>query len=169
MNCPDVIAPEYLTLARQMIAHKASEKVSTVYEIDIITKAGRRVRLEVSTRLIFRDGKAIGVQGIGRDLTERKRSEEALRESRAFFDSFMDNSPAVAFMKDSEGRYVYVNKPFERLFGRPLSFLRGRTSFDWLPPIIASDTHAHDLRILREGQPEEIVDTAPTEHATPHS
>jgi PAS domain S-box-containing protein len=84
MNVADVIAPEYLNLAREMIAHKASEKVSTVYEIDIITKDGRRVRLEVSTRLIFRDGKPVGVQGIGRDLTERKHSEEILRESQAF-------------------------------------------------------------------------------------
>jgi PAS domain S-box-containing protein len=84
MNVADVIAPEYLNLAREMIAHKASEKVSTVYEIDIITKDGRRVRLEVSTRLIFSEGRPVGVQGIARDLTERKNSEEILRESQAF-------------------------------------------------------------------------------------
>jgi PAS domain S-box-containing protein len=168
MNVADVIAPEYLTMAREMIAHKASERVSTVYEIDIISKAGRRVRLEVSTRLIFRDGKPIGVQGIGRDLTERKKSEEELRETQAFFNSFMDNSPAVAFMKDSEGRYVYVNKPFERLFGKSLSFLQGRTSFDWLPAEIAEQTHDHDLRILNSGLPEEIVESVPLENGTPH-
>jgi PAS domain S-box-containing protein len=84
MNIADVIAPEYLTLAREMMAQKASEGVSTVYEIDIIAKQGKRVRLEVSTRLIFSDGRPVGVQGIGRDLTERKNSEEALRESQAF-------------------------------------------------------------------------------------
>ena len=38
-------------------------------------------------------GNRIGVQGIGRDLTERKHSERALLESQAFFNSFMDNSP----------------------------------------------------------------------------
>jgi PAS domain S-box-containing protein len=168
MNVADVIAPEYLNLAREMIAHKESRNVSTVYEIDIISKEGRRVRLEVSTRLIFSDGKPIGVQGIGRDLTERKKSEEELRETQAFFNSFMDNSPAVAFMKDAEGRYVYVNKPFERLFGQKLSFLQGRQSFDWLPAGLAEETHLHDLKILRSGAPEEVIETVPTEDGTLH-
>src|SRR6185436_361624 len=54
-----------------------------VYEIDLISKQGRRVRLEVSTRLIFSDGKPVGVQGIARDLTERKQSEQVLRDSQA--------------------------------------------------------------------------------------
>jgi PAS domain S-box-containing protein len=166
MNVADVIAPEYLNLAREMIAHKASQKVSTVYEIDIISKQGRRIRLEVSTRLIFRDGRPVGVQGIARDLTERKHSEEALRESQAFFNSFMDNSPAVAFMKDDEGRYVYVNKPFEKVFGQKLSFLKGRTSFDWLPPISAADTHEDDLKVLEAGRPQECVESWPAGDGT---
>jgi PAS domain S-box-containing protein len=168
MNVSDVIAPEDLQFVRNMIAQKTTDKAPTVYEVDIITKAGQRVRLEVSTRLILRDGKPIGVQGIARDLTERKHSELALSESRAFFNSFMDNSPAVAFMKDAQGRYVYVNKPFERLFGKDLSFLRGKTSFDWLPSPLAYETHNHDLRVLNGGYPEEIFETVPTEDGTPH-
>ncbi len=168
MNVADVIAPEYLNLARAMIAQKASQKVSTVYEIDIISKQGRRIRLEVSTRLIYRDGRPVGVQGIARDLTERKHSEEALRESQAFFNSFMDNSPAVAFMKDAEGRYVYVNKPFEKVFGQKLSFLKGRTSFDWLPPISAADTHEDDLKVLEAGRPQESIESLPAGDGTTH-
>ncbi|HYK22912.1 MAG TPA: GAF domain-containing protein, partial [Pyrinomonadaceae bacterium] len=84
MNITDVIAPEYLEFAQKMMAQKTSDNAPTIYEIDIISKQGRRVRLEVSTRLVFRDGEAIGIQGIGRDLTERKHSEEALRQSQAF-------------------------------------------------------------------------------------
>ncbi|MFN2509837.1 MAG: PAS domain S-box protein [Pyrinomonadaceae bacterium] len=168
MNIADVVAPEDLGLARQAIANKASGKAATVYELDLITKDGRRVRLEVSTRVIQRSGKAVGIQGIARDLTERKLSEEALRESRAFFDSFMDNSPAIAFMKDEEGRYVYVNKPFEDLFGQKLRLLRGGTSFDWLPMETARKTHEHDLQVLSTGEPQEIVETVPTQDGEPH-
>src|SRR6185436_14121500 len=78
MNIVDVLAPEYVSIARQMIAEKTDDKVSTVYQLEIMAKDKRRVRLEVSTRLIYHDGKPIGVQGIGRDLSDRTRSEEAL-------------------------------------------------------------------------------------------
>lgn len=169
MNVADVLAPEYLSLVRQMMAEKAANNASTVYELEIITKEGHRVRLEVSSRVIYLEGKAKGIQGIGRDLTERKRSEEALRESQAFFNSFMDNSPAVASMKDDEGRYVYVNKPFEDLFGRKLDFLRGKTSFDWLPEDTARKIHDNDLQVLVTGEPQEIIETVPTEDGSEHS
>ncbi len=168
MNIADVIAPEYLKMALEMMNRKAIGNAPTVYELELITKSGRRVRLEVSSRVIYAEGKPAGVQGVARDLTEHKRSQEALRESQTFFHSFMDNSPAIAFMKDSEGRYVYVNKPFEGLFGPKLDFLRGKTSFDWLPPATALQTHEHDLSVLVTGNSQEIVETVPTQDGSPH-
>jgi PAS domain S-box-containing protein len=168
MNIADVIAPEYIDLARQMITQKTSNKTPTIYEIELIAKDRRRIRIEVSSRIIFENGKPVGVQGVARDLTEHKRSQEALRESQTFFHRFMDNSPSIAFMKDEEGRYVYVNKPFEALFGQKLEFLRGKTSFDWLPPVTAQNTHDHDLSVLTSGEPQEILETVPTQDGTPH-
>ncbi len=80
MNIVNVLAPEFVPVAQQMIARKTDDKAPTVYELEIITKGDCRVRLEVSTRLIYLDGKPVGVQGVGRDLTERKRTEEALAQ-----------------------------------------------------------------------------------------
>src|SRR6266566_1153431 len=80
MNIIDVLAPEYLSIVRQMLAQKKDEDAATIYELEIVAKNRRRVRLEVSTRLIYQDGKPVGVQGVGRDLTERKRSEEVLAQ-----------------------------------------------------------------------------------------
>jgi signal transduction histidine kinase len=47
--------------------------------LDILTKDGRRIPLELNTRMIYQEGKPVGVQGIARDITERKQGEEALR------------------------------------------------------------------------------------------
>lgn len=80
MNIADVLAPEYVVTAQQMLAQKTTDQAATVYELEIITKESRRVRLEVSTRLIYHDGQPVGVQGVARDLTDRKRSEEAIAQ-----------------------------------------------------------------------------------------
>ncbi|HKR21227.1 MAG TPA: PAS domain S-box protein, partial [Pyrinomonadaceae bacterium] len=84
MNFAQVVLPEQVELARQMLGRKLqSDDAATVYELDIMSKDGRRMTLELSTRLIYRDGNAVGVQGIGRDVTERKRAQaELLRRNQ---------------------------------------------------------------------------------------
>ncbi len=79
MNFAQVVVPDQVELARQMLKRKLdNQDVATVYELDILSKNNRRITLEMSTRLIYRDGKPLGVQGIGRDITERKRAEAEL-------------------------------------------------------------------------------------------
>ena len=77
-----LMTPESLARSRQMRVNKETGAAWTTYEVEVITKDNRRVPLEVSTRLIYHDGQPIGVQGIGRDVTERKRAEEALKQAR---------------------------------------------------------------------------------------
>jgi PAS domain S-box-containing protein len=84
MNFAQVVAPEQMEIARQMLTRKLEHhEVATVYELDIQSKQGRRLTLELSSRLIYRDGKPVGVQGIARDVSERKRAEaELLRRNQ---------------------------------------------------------------------------------------
>ena len=52
------------------------------------------------------------------DITERKRAEERISGGHAATEqAILDNIPNVAWLKDREGRYVAVNRPFGRLFG----------------------------------------------------
>ena len=79
----DVVEPEDAATAQQMIAKKVAGDASrTEYELAVRTKSGRRVTLEVNTRLIRHDGAIVGVQGIARDVTERKRLEWQLGQSQ---------------------------------------------------------------------------------------
>jgi PAS domain S-box-containing protein len=80
MNFADVVVPEQVDLARRMLAQKiANNEVATVYELDVTSKSGHRLTLELSTRLMYRDRRVVGVQGIARDISERKRAEAQLR------------------------------------------------------------------------------------------
>ena len=76
MDVLSVVAPEYVDRATQMIASKLDNEDPTQYELEIIIKDNRRVLLEVSTRIIYKDGVPHSIQGIGRDITERRKAEE---------------------------------------------------------------------------------------------
>ena len=82
LNIADTLAPEHVAKAREMIAKKIAGEKVTAYEIDILAKDGKRVAVEVNTKLILQDGVPIGVQGIARDVTERKFLEDQLRQSQ---------------------------------------------------------------------------------------
>ena len=73
------VAPRDLKYARTNLCRKLDEENETIYEVDMVTRDGRRIPVEVSSRLIYEKGVAVGVQGTARDITERKRAQEALR------------------------------------------------------------------------------------------
>ena len=81
-NISYIVAPEHLELIQHMMARTHAGLPATMNEVDIVTKAGQRRTLEVSTQLIVRAGSPLGVQGIARDITERTRLEVQLRQAQ---------------------------------------------------------------------------------------
>jgi PAS domain S-box-containing protein len=96
------------------------------------------------------------------DISAQKQAAAALRESEARFKAFMDNSSSVAFMKDDQGRMVYVNRPFLQTFQRQAADVLGKSDFDLYPPQVAEPLRAHDLQVLAAGEPMEMIETVPT-------
>lgn len=82
LNMSQTIAPEFLEKARQMLKRKLAGEIATAYELDLIARDGRRIAVEVNSRLVFQKGVPVGVQGIARDVTERQQLEEQLRQSQ---------------------------------------------------------------------------------------
>jgi PAS domain S-box-containing protein len=94
------------------------------------------------------------------DITQRKSAVDALRESDARFRAFMDHSPALAWAKDEEGRYVYLNRACEELLGSRDNLI-GKTDFDFFPVDVAQVLRHNDQRVLQTGDSLQTLETTP--------
>ena len=80
-----------------------------------------------------------------------------MQESQERFRAFMDNSPALAWAKDGDGRYVYLSKAYEDRFKVRLQNWQGKTDFDLWPPGVAEKFRQNDLAALAAGHAIENV------------
>jgi diguanylate cyclase (GGDEF)-like protein/PAS domain S-box-containing protein len=156
LNISEVVAPEYLKQARQMTARKLSGEGPTAYELEIIAKDGRRVPLELSTRLIFQDGRPVGVQGIGRDITERKRAEEALRASELRYRQLGEGILHQIWTALPDGTLDYVNKRTLDYFSVSFESLLQNGWRDVVHPDDYPETHRLWQDSLKSGEPFEV-------------
>ncbi|MGE0277286.1 MAG: PAS domain S-box protein [Nitrospiraceae bacterium] len=106
-------------------------------------------------------GRLIRMAGSLQCITDRKRFEEALRQSEELLRSIISNSTAVVYAKDADGRYLLVNSRFEQLFSISFDRLRGKTDHDIFPKEFADAFRANDLLVLKTGQACEYEEFAP--------
>ena len=85
------------------------------------------------------------------DITERKVAEEELRKSEMRLQAILENSPGMVFLKDGEGRYLLVNRQFERAFHMSREQVVGKTDEDIFMPEQAAMFRANDLKVLQTG------------------
>ncbi|HET6976361.1 MAG TPA: PAS domain S-box protein [Pyrinomonadaceae bacterium] len=82
------LTPEYESQVNEQFCRKLAAAGETTYEIEIVTKDGRHVPVEVSSRLIFVNGVTVAVQGSVQDVSERLRDEaEARNYSRRLIEA----------------------------------------------------------------------------------
>jgi len=141
---------------------------------------GRRRAHRIETRYVRKDGGVIWADASGVfvpatgsspaffawvivDITERKRAEEALRESEQQLRDIVDNTTAVIFVKDLELRYVLVNREFERLYHIEREQIRGKTDFDIHPHDIAEAVRANDRLVIEAGEPIQFEEAVPSD------
>jgi PAS domain S-box-containing protein len=106
-------------------------------------------------------GRILYYQGAVEDITGRKLAEEAARESERRFETFMNHTPVMAFIKDEGGRYEYANEPCLRFLNKKRHELYGHTDHDILPAAVADPLRAHDLAVVGAGTGLQTIETVP--------
>jgi PAS domain S-box-containing protein len=114
---------------------------AVLVDYEIIRKDGSTRVLEISTSLNEDQvGKAVGFRGLARDITERKETEEALRQSEERYRSLVENTMDGYFICEiPSGRFLFLNQRACDLYGYPMEEGLGLTVWD----VMSSKDHAH--------------------------
>jgi diguanylate cyclase (GGDEF)-like protein/PAS domain S-box-containing protein len=109
-----------------------------IYEYETIRKKkdGTLIYVVISASPVIIDGQPKGTIVLYRDITERKKAEEALLKSQQEFVSLFMNSPEALVYQDEKGNIIDINPRFTELFGYTLDEIKGRNTDDGMihPP-----------------------------------
>jgi PAS domain S-box-containing protein len=97
------------------IIETGSQKELIEYRIK--HKDGHFIDIEVKGSLIYHQGEPYAIQGIARDITERKKTEEALCKSEEKYRSLVTNIPDVTWTTDIEGKTTFISPNVEKVYG----------------------------------------------------
>ena len=130
--CP----PESVDIAQTMFEKKMhGEHDETRYEMIILNTSGYKHTMEVDTRIVKEHGECVGVYGIARDITERKKNDAKLKQ----LFSIIDTSPDFIGMATAEGHVLYVNPAGRKLVG------------------LSTDADVHGMMLDAFHSPDELV------------
>ena len=130
-----IIAPESRGSVIDQFKNGMKGQDVPAYEALLLHKNGKRIPVEfVATTMRDEEEKAVGRFGIGRDITERKRAEEATRESHERLSDIVNFLPDATFAVDLEGRVIAWNLAIEEMTGVKKQDIIGKGDYEYALP-----------------------------------
>jgi len=165
-----MVHPDDLPVAVERFQKALRGEMHPPRELRVLCKSGEYLVGEFTSTQQVKDGKVVGQLAIARDITDRKRAEEALIEERYLLHTLMDNLPDAVYFKDRESHFTRINKADVKLFGLsgPAQAV-GKTDFDFFTTEHAQEAYNDEQQIIRTGQPvvgKEEMETWPDGHVT---
>lgn len=158
----DLSLPDSQGIATLVQARAASPGVSIVVLTSLDDESLGMQLLQAGAQDYLVKGEVTGslLRRSLRYAVERKRAEKALLESEARFRAIVDHSPGLVFLKDLEGRYVLVNRQYERTLHRSCDDIVGKTDEELFPAEQAAVFRANDRKVLDAGMALEFEEVA---------
>jgi two-component system, cell cycle sensor histidine kinase and response regulator CckA len=124
-----------------------------------VEEALRRTRDELELRVKERTAKLSEVNSLlESQISKHEQMEEALRESKALYQTLVERLPVYIFLKDKEGRFIYVNERFRNSLNMSFEDIVGKTDFDLYPSEVAHKYRQDDLKIIQTGEYFEAIE-----------
>jgi PAS domain S-box-containing protein len=143
---PPELATEYRATEEAIMSSGKGVSDLEVYERD--KNGNESWFLNARVPWVDRNGKVVGILGVNREITERKRAEGAIKESEALFNSLFNSLPQKIYCKDRDGKLSFGNAAFCDAIGLTLDDIAGKTEFDIFPEELARQHEPEDARVI---------------------
>ncbi len=127
-------------------------------EIKVLTADKQKISVEINISPIEADNGILVACSL-RDISERKKAERDLAESRKLLQAVLDNSPALIYLKDIEGHYILVNKVWQKVVSRTKESGIGLKDEDFLPYETAQLLRQNDLKVMAQKETLQLEET----------
>jgi PAS domain S-box-containing protein len=149
-NIRDLLTPESYAVAMKRFQKRLKgENINAPFEVGIVNKTGKIVPFELNTSAITEGGKIKRIQIIARNLTERKKAEESLREGELVTRALLDGIPESAFLVDIDGTVIEVNKTVAQRLKKRKKELIGSDIFKAVPQDVAETRRIYFDKALK--------------------
>ena len=176
----DLVVPEHLRdLVRAKIAshaHGDHAGWSARFETPAVARSGREFAVEVSVVRLDssagpnRTGTGPAFSAFVRDIDDRRKAEDAIRDGERRLRQIIDLVPHYIFAKDAEGRFLLANRAVAEVYGTTVDKLIGKTDADFVKsPTEVERFRRNDLEVMSGGTQrlvveERVTDPAGVEH-----
>ncbi|MFC1744988.1 PAS domain S-box protein [Candidatus Riflebacteria bacterium] len=149
----DITSSEQIADGQNIIEQLFKQK-HAFFEKTLITKDGHHIAAEINSHLFELDGKPT-ILGLVRDITERRRTEEALRYERDYTAEIIKKSPALICGLSPEGNITFLNPAGEKITGFTIEELKGK---NWWSTFYPGDDYEQVEKLFRDMGDKEIRD-----------
>lgn len=160
----DIVLPQYHSRIRSHIIKRFRGQSAPTVEFEALLPDGGIISLEISSRIVYKNGRAVAVQGIARDVTQRKAAETAIRESEQRLFDIINFLPDSTFVIDKQGKVIAWNKAMEEMTGIEAKDILGKGNYEYAIPffgcarpilidlVLQPDTDASGYHLLKKEQ-----------------
>ena len=121
-------------------------------DLSLETVDGRKINVEFVSNVYLVDKKKV-IQCNIRDITKRKQSQQALRNSEIYLRTLVQTIPELIWLKDTNGVYLSCNLTFGHFFGAGEAEIVGKTDYDFVDRELANSFRANDRKAMEAGKP----------------
>ncbi|MGV3605401.1 MAG: PAS domain S-box protein [Planctomycetaceae bacterium] len=160
----DLVVPEDKERFRQLHQQVCNGSSSTL-EFDILSLQGRRITMESHAVPVDINGTRAHL-AVSRDVTDRKKSEAALKRTNDLLQAVVSGTTDAVFVKDLKGRYLLFNQAAANFVGRPINEVLGHDDNAIFSPDTASTVMARDRQVMEQGYTQSYEEIATSQGKT---